>query len=144
MGYRLVRPVWLAGTTLRAMSALDGPMTQGTHSSVGGLDIDEITAGDVRVKRVVYPPGWRWSTSMKDVTGTDRCMHAHVGFLAQGAMVVEFADGCTEEFRAPAFVVVEPGHDGWVVSDDPAVLMQVDGGPGTVERFGLLGKHAHQ
>jgi hypothetical protein len=126
------------------MSALDGPMAEGTHSSIGGVAIDEVTAGDVRVKRVVYPAGWRWSTSMQQVTGTDRCMHAHVGFLAQGAMTVEFADGCTEEFRAPAFVVVEPGHDGWVTGDDPAVLVQVDGGPATVEKFGLLGAHVHQ
>lgn len=126
------------------MSALDGPMAQGTHTSIGGVDIDEVTAGGVRVKRVVYPAGWRWSASMQSVSGTERCMHAHVGFLAQGAMMVEFADGCTEEFRAPAFVVVEPGHDGWVMGDDPAVLVQVDGGPQTVEKFGLLGAHVHQ
>ena len=60
------------------------------------------------------------------VTGGDLCMHAHVGFLVQGRMVVEYADGCRETYQAPAAVVVAPGHDGWVEGDESAVLVQFD------------------
>jgi hypothetical protein len=70
-------------------------------------------------------------------------MHAHVGFLVQGKMVVEYADGCREEYEAPAPMVIAPGHDGWVVGDETAVLVQYDCGPGTCERLGLPTEHAH-
>ena len=44
----------------------------------------------------------------------------------------------------PAAVVVEAGHDGWVVGDEDVVLIQVDAGPDTVERLGLADtRHAH-
>jgi hypothetical protein len=122
---------------------LEGPIAGATQTTVGGVTADEVPAGRARVKRVTYPPGWRWRTHMQPVTGTDWCQHAHVGFLAQGALVVEYADGCRNEFTAPAAVVVEPGHDGWVVGDEPAVFLQVDCGPETVERFGLAGAHEH-
>ena len=47
---------------------------------------DQARAGAARVKRVVYPPGFRWSVDMKPEVGTDLCMHGHVGFLASGAI----------------------------------------------------------
>jgi hypothetical protein len=49
------------------------------------------------VKRVIYPPGFRWSKDMKAIVGTDLCMHAHVGFLARGQVHIQYADGCTVE-----------------------------------------------
>ncbi|MFQ5425598.1 MAG: hypothetical protein ACE5EV_00785 [Gaiellales bacterium] len=100
-------------------------------------------ATDGRVKRTIYPSGHRWSTHMKPVVGTDLCMHAHVGFLARGALAGEYPDGCTFEFHAPAVVVIEPGHDAWVVGDSEAVLVQFDAEEGTSRRFGLPGEHAH-
>jgi hypothetical protein len=80
---------------------------------------------------------------MRPVTGGERCMHAHVGMLVQGRIVIEYPDGCREEFDAPAAVVVVPGHDGWVAGDEPAVLVQYDCGPDTVERLRLPASHAH-
>jgi hypothetical protein len=125
------------------MSLLEEPIDGAFHTAIGGLEADEIEAGRARVKRIVYPPGWRWSVDMAPVVGTDRCMHAHVGFLVQGAIAVEYADGCKVEYSAPAPVVVEPGHDGWVLGDESAVLVQVDCDTETVSRFGLTGEHRH-
>jgi hypothetical protein len=126
------------------MGSLVDPIPGAKHTEVGGLVIDEVPAGVGRVKRVVYPPGWRWSDRMPSITGTDSCRHAHVGFVAQGTMVVRFDDGCEVTYTAPAAVVLEPGHDGWVVGDEHVVLIQVDAGAGTVERLGLDGlEHAH-
>ena len=93
-------------------------MAGARRSEVGGLVVDEVEAGRGRVKRVIYPPGWRWKTDMAPVTGGDLCMHAHVGFLVQGRMVVEYQDGCRETYQAPAAVVVAPGHDGWVEGEE--------------------------
>jgi hypothetical protein len=125
------------------MTRLEDPMAGATHTDVGGVSVDEVAAGRARVKRLVYPPGWRWSAQMAPVTGTERCQHAHVGFVAQGSIAVEYADGCVVEFHSPAAVVVEPDHDGWVIGDEPAVFIQVDCDTETVSRLGLEGRHTH-
>ena len=77
------------------------PVTGATHHEVGGVAIDICPAGAGRVKRVIYPAGFRWSKDMKSVSGTDLCMHAHVGFLVRGAIHMQYADGCVAEFTAP-------------------------------------------
>jgi hypothetical protein len=104
---------------------------------VGGVQVDVAPAGSGRIKRVIYQPGFRWSTHMKDQVGTEFCMHAHVGFIARGRIGVTYADGSTVEFVAPQVVAVEPGHDGWVVGDEPAVLIEVDFMGDTAATFGM-------
>ncbi|MBD2716299.1 hypothetical protein IC231_14745 [Hymenobacter sp. BT646] len=104
---------------------------------VGGVAIDMVRTGDARVKRVVYPVGFRWSQHMKPVVSTDLCMHAHVGFLAQGEFHIQYTDGRIEEFVAPQVVAIAPGHDGWVVGDTPAVLIEFDFEGETISRMGL-------
>jgi hypothetical protein len=80
---------------------------------------------------------------MKPVTGTELCMHAHVGFLARGHIAGEYADGCTFEYVAPAAVVIEAEHDAWVLGDEPAVLIQFDYESETASRLGLAERHSH-
>jgi hypothetical protein len=104
---------------------------------VGSVQVDVARAGAARIKRLIYPPGFRWSTHMKSQVGTDLCMHAHVGFIARGRIHIDFADGATQEFAAPQVVAIEPGHDGYVVGDEPAVLIEVDFEGQTAERFGM-------
>lgn len=126
------------------MSSLDAPIPGAKHTEIGGLTVDEMPAGVGRVKRVIYPPGWRWADQMSEITGTPSCRHAHVGFIAQGTMVVRFDDGCEVTYTAPQAVIIEPGHDGWVVGDDDVVLIQVDAGHDTIERLGLADlQHQH-
>ena len=119
------------------------PIEGAEHSELNGVKVDVVTAGEGRVKRVVYPPGYRWSTHIKPAVGTDRCMHAHVGFLARGRMAGEYADGCTFEFTAPAAVVVEPGHDAWTVGGEPAVYVELDFERDTASKLGLPEEHRH-
>jgi hypothetical protein len=127
--------------------AADDPLLQpidGAQSSeTNGVRVDVVPAGEARVKRVVYPAGYRWSTHIKPAVGTERCMHAHVGFLVRGRMAGEYADGCTFEFAAPAAVVVEPGHDAWTVGDEDAVYVEVDFEADSAARFGLPAEHEH-
>ena len=101
-------------------------------------------AGGARVKRMVYPPGWRWSTHMKSLVGTDLCMHAHVGFLVRGDVHIRYADGCTREFSAPQVLAIEPGHDGWVMGDEPAVVIEFDFEGETAQRLGMPQTHGHR
>jgi hypothetical protein len=102
-----------------------------------GVQVDVVPAGSGRIKRVIYQPGFRWSTHLKGTVGTELCTHAHVGFIARGAIAVRYADGTTEEFTAPQVVAIEPGHDGWVVGDESAILIEVDFLGDTAARFGM-------
>jgi hypothetical protein len=113
------------------------------HRELGGVQMDITPVGDARVKRVVYPVGFRWSKNIKPSVGTDWCMHAHVGFLAQGRIHMEFPDGCVLEFQAPQVIAIEPEHDGWVEGQEPAVLIEFDFENDTVKRLGMPERHTH-
>ena len=111
------------------------------RKDVGGVRIEFGRAGTARVKRAIYPAGFRWSVHMKPVIGTEHCMHAHVGYLEAGAIRIEYPDGYAEEFVAPQIVAIAPGHDGAVIGSRPAVLIEVDFEGNTVERLGLPPTH---
>jgi hypothetical protein len=118
-------------------NTLLGPLKGATRREVGGVQVDVVKTGNARVKRVVYPEGFRWSKNLKEVVGTELCMHAHVGFLASGQIDIQYADGTLERFVAPQAVAIAPGHDGWVVGTEPAILIEFDFEGETVERLGL-------
>ncbi len=120
------------------------PVPGAEHRDLKGVALAIVKVGAGRVKRVVYEPGFRWSTHMKSDVGTDLCMHAHVGFIVRGKVGVRYADGCVREFTVPADVSIEPGHDGWVAGDEPAVLIEFDFEGETVQRLGLAGEHQHK
>ena len=129
------------------MSASDpiiAPLKGADRREIGGVLLEVVKAGACRVKRMVYPPGFRWSTHMKTLVGTDLCMHAHVGFLVRGEVQIQYADGCTMKFTAPQVVAIEPGHDGWVVGKDAAVVIEFDFESDTIRRLGMPDAHRHQ
>jgi len=119
------------------------PITGANSRKVGGVQLDIVPAAEARVKRTIYPAGFQWSTDMKPISGTRLCMHAHIGFLARGHVQIRYEDGCTLDLVAPAAVVIEPGHEGWVVGDEAAVLIEVDFEGDTARRFGMPQAHRH-
>jgi len=125
-------------------SALFDTVRGADHRYIGHVRLDVGRAGGARVKRMIYPPGFRWSTDMKPITGTNLCMHAHVGFLVHGEIHIEYADGCVVEHKAPHVIAIEPGHDGWVVGNEPVVMIEFDFEKDTVARLGMPDAHRHQ
>ena len=119
------------------------PVKGAERRNIGHVRLDVGRAGEARVKRLIYPPGFRWSKDMKPAIGGDLCMHAHVGFLAQGEIHIEYADGCVVEHVAPQIVAIEPGHDGWVVGKQPVVIIEFDFEGDTVRRTGMPDAHRH-
>ena len=113
------------------------------HQTFGPVELDIARVGDARIKRSIYPAGLRWSIDLRPLVGTERCNHAHVGFLASGALHFEYADGCGVDLTAPAVVDIAPGHDAWVVGGEPAVLIEVDYAGDTVARLGVAAEHHH-
>ena len=137
------RPARKTSRPARPLTLL-APLEGAERKDIGGVRLDVGRAGAARVKRMIYPAGFRWSVHMKPVVGTEFCMHAHVGFLAHGRVHIEYPDGCVVEHRAPQIVSIEPGHDGWVVGSEPAVLIEFDFESDTVSRLGMPASHRHE
>jgi hypothetical protein len=126
-----------------AVDALLARVKGAERREIGHVLLEVGRAGAARVKRMIYPVGFRWSKDMKPVVGTDLCMHAHVGFLARGEIHIEYADGCIVEHKAPQIVAIDPGHDGWVVGKEPVVLIEFDFERDTVNKLGMPTEHTH-
>jgi hypothetical protein len=126
-----------------AVNPLFAPVKGATRRDVGRVQLEVGRAGAARVKRMIYPPGFHWAKDMRPVTGTELCMHAHVGFLAHGEIHIEYADGCIVEHKAPQIIAIDPGHDGWVVGKEPVVLIEFDFEGDTVAKLGMPAKHEH-
>ena len=118
------------------------PVRGAERRELGHVVVEVARAGAARIKRMIYPPGFHWEKDMKPVTGTPLCMHAHVGFLVSGEIHIEYADGCVVEFKAPQVVAIDPGHDGWVVGKQPAVLVEIDFERDTAQKLGMT-EHRH-
>jgi hypothetical protein len=130
-------------TSAKTPASLLAPVRGAQHRYIGHVRLDVGRAGAARVKRMIYPPGFHWSKDMKPVTGTDLCMHAHVGFLVHGEIHIEYPDGCIVEHKAPHVIAIEPGHDGWVVGNEPVVMIEFDFEGDTVGRLGMPTAHKH-
>ena len=84
--------------------------------------MDVVTLGDFTLGMGTFEPGWRWSEDVKPIAGTESCQVRHTGICISGSMVVRMEDG-TEVTVGPGDVmVIEPGHDAWVVGDEACVL----------------------
>ena len=88
---------------------------------VGDGRIDVVELGDVVLGRAVYQPGWRWSKDLKPLVGTTSCEFHHVGVVLSGHLRVEMDDGSTLDLGPLDAFEIPPGHDAWVVGDEPWV-----------------------
>jgi len=82
------------------------------------VTIDEATIG-----RVTYEPGWHWSRDLAPLMGTPNCRLSHVGFALSGVMHIAMEDGESLEIPAGSAFEIPPGHDAWVVGDEPWVAV---------------------
>ncbi|MBV9092406.1 MAG: cupin domain-containing protein [Streptosporangiaceae bacterium] len=70
-----------------------------------------------------YEPGWRWSEHVAKIAGTKSCQIHHNGFCMRGRARVRMDDDGSEHDFGPGDVfVIPPGHDAWVLGDEPLVL----------------------
>ncbi len=82
--------------------------------------------GPMTIGRASYHPGWRWS---EDVGGSPDalCQVEHVGWVVSGQAAVKMEDGEERVMQAGDFFYVPPGHDSWVVGDEPYVSLHLMG-----------------
>lgn len=99
-----------------------------TRTFAGGKGrVDIVGVGELSIGRGLFEPGWRWSEHVQPLAGTPSCEAAHTGYVLEGRMVVRMDDGEEVEYgRGDAFYM-PPGHDAWIVGDEPCVLLDVTG-----------------
>ena len=88
---------------------------------------DVVTIGPLAVGREVEEPGWRWSTHVRAIAGTERCEFHHVGIQMGGRIMIETRDGETGEIGPGDIFDIAPGHDAWVIGDEPSVAIEFQG-----------------
>ena len=74
-----------------------------------------------------FEPGWRWSEHIKPLVGTESCQTHHLGYLISGRIGARMEDGTEMEFGPGDVYEIPPGHDGWVIGDEPTVGFEIMG-----------------
>jgi quercetin dioxygenase-like cupin family protein len=95
------------------------------NDAKGQLELVTVTGGPVG--RATFEPGWKWSEHVKPIAGTDSCQAAHVGYYVSGRMAVRMDDGEELEYGPGDVAVIPPGHDAWIVGDEPCVVIDWQG-----------------
>jgi hypothetical protein len=86
-----------------------------------------LSAGGTTIGRARYEPGWRWSEHVGRTVGAELCDVEHLGVVLSGRAGVRMADG-TELVMEPGDVfAIPPGHDSWVVGNEPYVSLHLLG-----------------
>ncbi len=89
--------------------------------------IESVTIGGLDLARVTHEPGWKWSEHAKPVAHTETCQKYHVLYFISGRLMVLMDDGTELEFGPGDLAIIQPGHDAWVVGDEPNVLLELSG-----------------
>lgn len=111
----------MAGVELKSFTEPDG----GTHTPMKQMDVVSTASGDVAY--LTFQPGWVWTEHDKPVVQTELCPRPHFTYTIAGRLAVRMADG-NEFVLGPGDVsVIPPGHDAWVVGDEPAVILDWGG-----------------
>jgi quercetin dioxygenase-like cupin family protein len=89
--------------------------------------LELVNVGGAVVGRVTLEPGWKWSTCVKPIAKTNSCQAAHYIYQVSGTMITRMDDGTERTSKAGDVLNIPPGHDGWVVGNEPAVVVDFQG-----------------
>jgi class 3 adenylate cyclase len=91
------------------------------HGRIDVVDLDDTVVG-----RMTYEPGWRWSIDVQPIAGTDTCQYHHLGVTLSGRLRAQMADGTELELGPGDVFEIPPGHDAWVIGDEPWVSVDFE------------------
>lgn len=80
-----------------------------------------------QIGRYTFQPGWRWSECIKPVVGTDSCQVEHIGYVVSGGLGIRHDDGTEAQLKPGDVYRIAPGHDGWVLGNEPTVVVEFQG-----------------
>lgn len=83
--------------------------------------------GGMTIGRATYEPGWKWSVHVGQATGAKSCQVEHVGLVISGRATAAMDNGRVIEMKAGDLFYIEPGHDSWVVGNQPYISLHFMG-----------------
>lgn len=90
-----------------------------------------IHLGGMTIGRATYEPGWKWSVHVGRASeaefGVKSCQVEHVGMVISGRATAAMDDGRVIEMKPGDVFYIAPGHDSWVVGDEPYVSLHLMG-----------------
>jgi quercetin dioxygenase-like cupin family protein len=86
-----------------------------------------VQVGGMTIGRATYQPGWKWSLHVGKAAGAKSCLVEHVGLVVSGRATAAMDDGRVIEMKAGDVFYIAPGHDSWVVGDEPYVSLHFMG-----------------
>jgi mannose-6-phosphate isomerase-like protein (cupin superfamily) len=95
-----------------------------------------VQLGGMTIGRAIYEPGWKWSSHVGKAAGAKSCMVEHVGLVLAGRATAAMDDGRVIEMKAGDLFFIAPGHDSWVVGDEPYVSLHFMGAERYAEQKG--------
>jgi class 3 adenylate cyclase/mannose-6-phosphate isomerase-like protein (cupin superfamily) len=88
-----------------------------------GINAAIVEVGDATISRNIFQPGAHCAVGGRRLAGNHRtgesCQAHHVGVVLEGRLHVEMDDGSMLEIGPNEVFDIPPGHDGWVVSEEP-------------------------
>ena len=93
-----------------------------------------VRIGGMTLGRATYEPGWKWSEHVGEGEG-DRCQVEHLGIVISGRAAA-VADDYDEVMEPGDIFAVPPGHDSWVVGDEPYVSLHFLGADDYADKGG--------
>jgi hypothetical protein len=112
----------MAGVEVKNSSAPDETRSFGGKGEGGVFDV-----GGHAVLYGTFEPGWRWSEHIKPVAGTEKCEATHLLYCFSGRMKIAHNDGTEAEIGPGDIASIEPGHDAWIVGDEPFTSIDFGG-----------------
>ena len=86
-----------------------------------------VFVGGMTIGRATYQPGWKWSEHVGKAAGVKSCSVEHVGMVVSGCATAAMDDGRVIEMKAGDLFYIAPGHDSWVVGEEPYVSLHFMG-----------------
>jgi uncharacterized cupin superfamily protein len=89
--------------------------------------MDVVKVGDLVFGKATFEPGWKWSECVKPIAKTDSCMVNHNCYVVSGRMRIKMDGGSEIEVGPGDVFVCPPGHDAWIIGNEPCVAFDFSG-----------------
>lgn len=92
---------------------------------LGKLEL--LKVGEKIIGKATCSPGWKWSESVKPIAQTESCEAPHMQYHVSGILRIRMDDGTEFDCKAGDISILPPGHDAWVVGNEPVVVVDFQG-----------------
>ena len=91
-------------------------------------NVEIVRMGGIAASRMRLEPGWKWSECVKPIAKTESCQVPHLAYVVSGRIAIQMDDGQTVEYGPGDVALIPPGHDAWVLGNEPFVNIDYQGG----------------